>query len=29
MVQHAGFLGEGKEAQGVFKKQVLRGRKGG
>jgi CubicO group peptidase (beta-lactamase class C family) len=29
MVQHAGFLGEGKEAQGVFKTQVLKGGKGG
>ena len=29
MVQHAGFLGEGNEAQGVFKTQVLKGGKGG
>jgi CubicO group peptidase (beta-lactamase class C family) len=29
MVQHAGFLGEGNEAQGVFKTQVLNGGKGG
>jgi CubicO group peptidase (beta-lactamase class C family) len=29
MVQHAGFLGEGKEAQGVYKTQVLKGGKGG
>jgi len=29
MVQHAGFLGEGKEAQAAFKMQVITGRKGG
>jgi CubicO group peptidase (beta-lactamase class C family) len=29
MVQHAGFLGEGKEAQAVFRNQIMNGRKGG